>query len=122
MINQTNPSLSEAVERVWKRLRDEASRRNSAYDRFDMDNTPQSVDPDVFIILQSLSVEEEVIARALCEHDGHDADDLVPGDDPYMDDIPRIDGYSRNDDACHFRWRGYVLQARAVLDTLGMAK
>lgn len=37
--------VTEIIEQLRKRNRDEASRRNSAYDYFGMDNTPESVDP-----------------------------------------------------------------------------
>lgn len=36
------------IERLRERNRQEASRRNSAYDHFGMDNTPQNTDPDVW--------------------------------------------------------------------------
>jgi len=40
------------IARLQSRLEREASRRNSAYDYFGMDNTPQSVDADMFALLE----------------------------------------------------------------------
>lgn len=39
---------SAIARRVQKQLKDEADRRNSAYDRYGMNNTPESVNPDVW--------------------------------------------------------------------------
>jgi hypothetical protein len=47
--------MEEMVERLMQRLKREAANRNSAYDRFGMDNTPQSVDPELFALLDALS-------------------------------------------------------------------
>lgn len=49
------PSLRERLE---QRLVKEAARRNSAYDYYGMDNTPQSVDPDVYATLAVLAAAE----------------------------------------------------------------
>lgn len=53
----------------------------------------------------------ERVARALCEEDGYDAEQLEPGDDPYMNNelciVP-----------CHYFWRRYDNKARAAIEAL----
>lgn len=61
----------------------------------------------------------EKLARALCEADGHDPDQLEPGDDPYMNNTEFIDGYNRKGEPCHFFWRHYDRgQVDAVLEAM----
>ena len=61
--------------------------------------------------------EEEIerCARALCAANGFDPEYLEPGDDPYGDNNSVIDGSNSKDEPCHFFWRHYDRQARAVL-------
>lgn len=64
----TTPDIAGLIERLNERLRKEAARQNSAYDRYGMDNTPQSVDPDVWqaaAALQSLQQDNEKLEQAL---------------------------------------------------------
>lgn len=61
----------------------------------------------------------ERIARALCEADGCDPDHLEPGDDPYQNDEPVIDGRNRKGEPCHLFWRRYDrIFVDAVLDAM----
>lgn len=59
---------SELVRRLEKRLQDEADRRNSAYDRFGMDNTPMSVDPDLCALLQVVAAIAQTEQAAPTDH------------------------------------------------------
>lgn len=54
----------------------------------------------------------ERIARALCEANDRDPDQLEPGD------AYGIDAVLPNGDPAHCLWRGYVEQADAVLDAM----
>ena len=58
-------ALAEQIERLRKRLEAEASRRNSAYDHYGMGNTPRSVDPDVFDLIERLSATDTEAMRLL---------------------------------------------------------
>ena len=57
----------------------------------------------------------ERVARALCETDGYDPDELEPGSIPYGDETERfIDGQLNGGPAFLF-WRVYVPKARAAI-------
>jgi hypothetical protein len=61
----------------------------------------------------------EKLARAICEADGCDPDYLEPGDDPYQNNEPVIDGRNAKGYPCHFFWRRYDrIFTDPVLDTL----
>lgn len=71
----TNPSL---VERLRARLQNEAAWRNSAYDRYGMENTPQSVDPDVFAAANRIEHLESLLRKIISEgQGGATAEELV---------------------------------------------
>jgi hypothetical protein len=103
MTRQTNPSLSEAVERV--RREHDLRSHLSADDMFLIRLG------DLRIILQSLSVDEEVIARAIW-------DAQYPKGTSWDDWARHME---ENPDSFDGRYESRRL-ARAVLDTLGMAK
>lgn len=58
------------IEQLERRLQSEASMRNSAYDRFGMDNTPENVDPDVWKAAQTLRDLTAEVARLKALGDG----------------------------------------------------
>lgn len=53
--------------------------------------------------------EIEAAAWALCKATGHEPDALEPGD------LPRLDGYNRKGEPCHFLWRDFMNKAKVTL-------
>lgn len=64
----TSPEPEKAVPvvaaRLRARLQKEADRRNSAYDYYGMDNTPQTVDADLFALLEMIRLTDHEAAMA----------------------------------------------------------